>query len=38
LPWTANDEAEWTRLIGIGVRSIITDYPRKLKEFLAKKS
>ena len=34
LPWTANDPAEWTRLIGLGVQSIITDYPRKLKEFL----
>jgi glycerophosphoryl diester phosphodiesterase len=34
LPWTANDAVEWTRLIGLGVRSIITDYPRNLKEFL----
>jgi glycerophosphoryl diester phosphodiesterase len=37
LPWTANDAAEWTRLISIGVRSIITDYPRKLKDFLTQK-
>jgi glycerophosphoryl diester phosphodiesterase len=34
LPWTANDAEEWRRLINLGVRSIITDYPKKLKNYL----
>lgn len=34
LPWTVNDEQEWTRLIDLGVRSIITDFPKKLRDFL----
>jgi glycerophosphoryl diester phosphodiesterase len=29
LPWTVNDEKEWDRLVGLGITSIITDYPRK---------
>jgi glycerophosphoryl diester phosphodiesterase len=33
LPWTVNQPADWERLIGLGVTSIITDYPRKLVEF-----
>jgi glycerophosphoryl diester phosphodiesterase len=34
VPWTVNSEAEWTKLIRYGVDGIITDYPRKLVEFL----
>jgi glycerophosphoryl diester phosphodiesterase len=34
LPWTVNDSDEWERLIDLGVRSLITDYPRKLSEFV----
>lgn len=34
LPWTVNDPAEWRRLIDLGIRSIITDYPRKLARYL----
>lgn len=35
-PWTLNDEATWTKAVDLGVDSIITDYPRKLKAFLKK--
>jgi glycerophosphoryl diester phosphodiesterase len=35
LPWTVNDPDDWERLIDLGVRSLITDYPRKLGEFVA---
>ncbi len=33
-PWTANTVEDWTRLVSIGVDSIITDYPKDLIEFL----
>ena len=33
LPWTVNHEADWVRLMDLGVRAIITDYPRRLAEF-----
>jgi glycerophosphoryl diester phosphodiesterase len=29
LPWTVNEQKEWDRLVGLGITSIITDYPRK---------
>lgn len=35
LPWTVNEPDDWERMIDLGVRSIITDYPRKLAEFVA---
>lgn len=35
LPWTVNEPDDWERLIDLGVRSIITDYPRKLGEYVA---
>jgi glycerophosphoryl diester phosphodiesterase len=34
-PWTLNTESEWKRALSLGVDGIITDYPRKLKAFLA---
>ena len=34
LPWTVNEAEEWRRLINLGIRSIITDYPKKLKNYL----
>ncbi len=37
VPWTANTEAEWNRLIDCKVDAIITDYPRKLIQFLGKR-
>jgi glycerophosphoryl diester phosphodiesterase len=33
LPWTVNEESEWQRMSDIGVRAIITDFPKRLKEF-----
>ncbi len=33
-PWTANDEAEWSRLIAMGADAIITDYPADLMAYL----
>lgn len=33
-PWTANDEAQWARLAGMGVDAIITDYPAELRAWL----
>lgn len=35
-PWTLNDEATWAKAVDLGVDSIITDYPRKLKAYLKK--
>ncbi len=35
LPWTVNEPDDWERLIDLGARSLITDYPRKLGEFAA---
>jgi glycerophosphoryl diester phosphodiesterase len=37
VPWTANDEATWARLIAIGVDGIITDDPAALKSYLRNK-
>jgi len=34
-PWTLNTESEWVLALRFGVDGIITDYPRKLKAFLA---
>lgn len=36
-PWTANDEAEWTRLAAMGVDAIITDYPADLIAWLERR-
>jgi glycerophosphoryl diester phosphodiesterase len=36
VPWTANKEPEWRRLLHSQVDAIITDYPRKLVLFLEK--
>jgi glycerophosphoryl diester phosphodiesterase len=36
IPWTVNNEVDWKQLIGFGVDGLITDYPRKLRAFLAK--
>lgn len=33
-PYTANEPAQWQRLLDIGVTGIITDYPGKLKTYL----
>jgi glycerophosphoryl diester phosphodiesterase len=33
--WTVNDEDEMRRLIGLGVNSILTDYPDKLRKVLS---
>lgn len=33
-PWTANDEAQWARLLAMGVDAIITDYPEDLLAYL----
>jgi glycerophosphoryl diester phosphodiesterase len=38
VPWTANDPADWDRLIGPGVDAIITDDPAALIAHLRKKS
>jgi glycerophosphoryl diester phosphodiesterase len=34
LPWTVNDEADWLRLIDMGVDGITTDHPDRLAELL----
>src|SRR5262249_52971730 len=34
LPWTVNDEADWLRLIDMGVDGITTDYPNRLAALL----
>ncbi|MCK6544512.1 glycerophosphodiester phosphodiesterase [Myxococcota bacterium] len=34
IPWTANDEAEWKRLVDLGVDGIITDDPEGLLTWL----
>ena len=34
IPWTANDEATWARLMAIGVDGIITDDPAALIAYL----
>ena len=34
IPWTINDSATMTHLIGIGVDGIITDYPDRLREVM----
>lgn len=37
VPWTANEEKEWARLIEIGVDGIITDYPEECIAYLKSK-
>lgn len=37
LPWTVNEPADMTRLVGWGVDGIITDYPDRLRKVLAAK-
>lgn len=32
VPWTANEKADMTKLIDLGVNGIITDYPDRLKQ------
>lgn len=34
-PWTLNSEGDWKKAVAYGVDGIITDYPRKLKTYLA---
>jgi glycerophosphoryl diester phosphodiesterase len=36
VPWTVNHEVHWERLVRWGVDGIITDYPRKLVQFLSR--
>lgn len=36
VPWTLNEESQWTAAISAGVDGIITDYPRKLIAYLSK--
>lgn len=36
-PWTANDEAEWARLLAMGVDAVITDYPEDLLAYLRRR-
>ncbi|MBI1860771.1 MAG: hypothetical protein HYR96_07635 [Deltaproteobacteria bacterium] len=38
VPWTVNDPRDWERLIAWEVDGLITDYPRRLKEFLRSKT
>ncbi len=37
LPWTVNEPADMTRLVGWGVDGIITDYPDRLRKVMAAK-
>lgn len=37
LPWTINDVATLTKNINYGVNGIITDYPKKMKDYLSEK-
>jgi glycerophosphoryl diester phosphodiesterase len=37
IPWTANDPAAMDRLIGWGVDGLITDYPDRLREVMARR-
>lgn len=37
IPYTANEPKDWKRLMQIGVRGIITDFPDRLALFLSKK-
>ncbi len=36
-PWTVNQEEDWAKLIAMGVDAIITDYPKKLRTYVAEK-
>ncbi|MBI5200211.1 MAG: MFS transporter, partial [Elusimicrobia bacterium] len=38
VPWTANDEAAWRKLDGYGVDGIISDDPKSLLEYRAKRN
>ena len=35
IPWTANTEQDWLRLVEFGVDGIISDDPKSLIEFLS---
>ena len=37
LPWTVNDPAQMDRLIDLGVDGIITDYPDRLRQVMARR-
>ncbi|PJZ45337.1 glycerophosphodiester phosphodiesterase [Leptospira brenneri] len=37
IPYTTNTEEEWTKLIGVGVAGLITDFPDQLASFLESK-
>jgi glycerophosphoryl diester phosphodiesterase len=37
VPWTANDEPDWLRLLGWGVDGITTDYPDRLAALLSRR-
>jgi glycerophosphoryl diester phosphodiesterase len=37
IPWTVNNPADMERFIGWGVDGIITDYPDRLREVMAKR-
>jgi glycerophosphoryl diester phosphodiesterase len=37
VPWTVNDPADMARLIDMGVDGIITDYPDRLREVMARR-
>ena len=36
IAWTVNEPDQWQKLVDMGVDGIITDYPRRLVEFLGK--
>lgn len=36
IPYTVNEESDWKKLMDLGVKGIITDYPDKLKKYLDK--
>lgn len=36
VPWTVNAPGDWRSMIDCGVDAVITDYPRRLVEYLAK--
>ena len=37
IPWTINNPADMDRLIGWGVDGLITDYPDRLRDVMAKR-
>ncbi|PIR31409.1 MAG: hypothetical protein COV38_00950 [Bdellovibrionales bacterium CG11_big_fil_rev_8_21_14_0_20_38_13] len=36
IPFTVNEPKDWQRLFDLGITQIITDYPRKLVDYLAR--